>query len=75
MLPRSLISADSHVVERAIAFKDIDPRFRDRAPSDVTLPNGGAAVQIEGMFAVGYGQAAASGLPPEQIGQGQSRRL
>jgi len=69
MLPRSLISADSHVVERAIAFKDIDPRFRDRAPSDVTLPNGGAAVNIEGMFAVGYGQAAASGLPPEQIGK------
>jgi predicted TIM-barrel fold metal-dependent hydrolase len=69
MLPRSLISADSHVVERASAFKDIDPRFRDRAPSDVTLPNGGAAVVIEGMFAVPFGQAAAAGLPPERIGK------
>jgi predicted TIM-barrel fold metal-dependent hydrolase len=69
MLPKSLISADSHVVERAIAFRDIDPKFRDRAPSDVTLPNGGAAVMIEGMFAVGYGQAAAAGLPPERIGK------
>lgn len=69
MLPKSLISADSHVVERQIAFEDIDPKFRDRIPKDVTLPDGGAAVQIEGMFAVGYGQAAASGLPPEKIGK------
>jgi hypothetical protein len=44
MLPRSLISANLHGVERSIAFKDIDPKFRDRAPSHVTLPNGGAAV-------------------------------
>jgi len=69
MLPKSLISADSHVVERQAAFEDIDPKFRDRIPKDVTLPNGGAAVQIEGMFAVGFGQAAAAGLPPERIGK------
>lgn len=68
-LPKSLISADSHVVERESAFTDVDPCFRDRIPKDVTLPNGGAAVMIEGMFPVGFGQACAAGLPPERIGK------
>ena len=35
MLPKTLISADSHVVERQNAFTDIDPKFRDRAPQIV----------------------------------------
>lgn len=69
MLPKCIISADSHVAERASAFEDIDPKFRDRAPSDITLPNGGAAVLVEGLFAVPFGQTAAAGLPPERIGK------
>ncbi len=69
MASYSLISADSHVVEREAAFKDVESRYRDSIPKDITLPDGGAAVMIEGMFPVGFGQACAAGLPPERIGK------
>jgi predicted TIM-barrel fold metal-dependent hydrolase len=69
MLPKSLISADSHVVERQSAFRDIDPKFRDRMPYDTHTPELGAALVIDGLLTMGYGRSVGAGLPLEKLGQ------
>ena len=67
MLPGSLISSDSHVVERELCYADIDPKFRDQIPKDVDMPDGGAGIHIEGMFTVPFGGACAAGRSPEKM--------
>jgi predicted TIM-barrel fold metal-dependent hydrolase len=41
------ISADSHVTEPEAAYRDIDPRFRDRAPKLAHLPGMGATIVVD----------------------------
>ena len=41
------ISADSHVTEPEAAYRDIDPRFRDRAPRLTHLRGQGATMVID----------------------------
>src|SRR5258708_39855806 len=69
MLPKSLISADSHVVERQNAFTDIDPKFRNRIPYETETPELGAALVIEGMLTMGYGRSVGAGLPLQKLGK------
>jgi predicted TIM-barrel fold metal-dependent hydrolase len=69
MLPKTLISADSHVVERQNAFTDIDPKFRDRIPYETETPELGAALVIEGMLTMGYGRSVGAGLPLQKLGK------
>ena len=69
MLPKVLISADSHVVERENAFYDIDPKFRDRIPKDTHTPELGAALMIDGMFPMGYGRSVGAGRPLQELGK------
>jgi len=69
MLPKSLISADSHVVERQSAFLDIDPKFRDRIPFELTTPELGAALMIDGLFPMGYGRSVGAGRPLQDLGK------
>jgi predicted TIM-barrel fold metal-dependent hydrolase len=68
MLPKTLISADSHVVERQSAFLDVDPKFRDRIPYEMTTPELGAALMIDGMFPMGYGRSVGAGRPLQELG-------
>jgi len=68
MLPKSLISADSHVVERQTAYADIDPKFRDRRPYDTETPDLGAALVIDGLLTMGYGRSCGAGRPLKELG-------
>jgi predicted TIM-barrel fold metal-dependent hydrolase len=69
MLPKSLISADSHVVERQSAFMDIDPKFRDRIPYETTTEQEGAALVIDGLLTMGYGRSVGAGRPLQDLGK------
>lgn len=69
-LPKVIISADSHVAENEDAFKDIDPKFRDRAPKAVEDDVRGAGMMIDGMpQAVPMGMICTAGRKPEDIGK------
>jgi predicted TIM-barrel fold metal-dependent hydrolase len=63
------ISADSHITEPPHCYVDyIDPKFRDRAPKIVALPNVGDSFVIEGMTnPIPMGLVAAAGKEPSQI--------
>jgi uncharacterized protein len=59
------ISADSHVTEPAEAYRDIDPKFRDRAPELRHLPGMGATIVVDpggpGEAYCPFGRIAAAG--------------
>lgn len=65
MLPGSIVSADSHVAETEDAYRDIDPRYRDERPRNVTIPGMGAAIEIPGIeLRMPFAFASAAGRDP-----------
>jgi len=69
---RKPISADSHITEPPNCYVDyIDPKFKERAPKIVNLPNVGDAFVIEGMQTpVALGLLAAAGKEPSKLTTG-----
>ena len=69
MSPR-IISADSHVAEPQEAYREIDPRFRDRAPRLVHDDKGNAGMLVDGLpTPVPMAFILAAGRKPEDIGK------
>ena len=69
MSPTKIISADSHVAETEDWYKDIDPKYRDRAPYNVEIPEIGAGIIVENMpYPVPLGMICTAGRAPEKIG-------
>jgi predicted TIM-barrel fold metal-dependent hydrolase len=63
-----IISADSHVAEPEEAYRDIDPKFRDRAPHLVYDEKAGAGMVIDGLPSpVPMAFICAAGRRPEDI--------
>ena len=63
-----VISADSHVTEPPEAWRDIDPKFRDRAPRVQHIEGTGDIYVIEGLkVPIPLGIVAAAGKPAEEI--------
>lgn len=66
MIPRGIISADSHVCEPPNCYVDfIDPKYRDVAPRVVEQSDGSEAFVVHGMkrpFAIGFIDGAGFGV-------------
>jgi predicted TIM-barrel fold metal-dependent hydrolase len=70
MIPRHIVSADSHVVEPADLWTTrVDKKFRDRAPQVKPDPKraGLASMYVEGMAPIGISAFGASGRSGEEL--------
>ncbi|MBL6749075.1 MAG: amidohydrolase [Nevskia sp.] len=70
IIPKSIISADSHVMEPPGTYIDrIDKKFKDRAPHVVFMEGRGDTYVIDGMTdSIPMGLVAAAGKTAEQLG-------
>lgn len=75
VLPKGLISADSHVTEPPHCYRDyIDPAYRDRAPGVLEGDDGGDGFVIQGMpGSIPMGIVAAAGKDPRDIKKGETK--
>ena len=68
-----IISADSHICEVDATYKEIDPKFKDRAPYSINSDQVGAAMVLEGQEKpVALGIVCAAGFQAEDIAKPRS---